>query len=292
MRVGLKIDVDTLRGTMRGVPALVRELDRLGIRATFFLSVGPDNMGRHLWRLVRPAFLAKMVRTRAPGLYGWSILLRGTIVPGPRIGARAAEPIRALARSGHEIGLHAWDHHAWQTRIGRMDADEVGEHLRRAQDLLTELTGSPPACSAAPAWRITSTALVVKTRFPFDYNADTRGKRPFFPLLDGESLGQLQIPTTLPTYDERVRPGVSPRDYFDEVLARVEEDPFSVLTIHAEVEGIAARQPFVEFLERALAAGHRFVPLAELAADAAADAPAARVARVEIPGREGWVSAA
>jgi undecaprenyl phosphate-alpha-L-ara4FN deformylase len=287
--IGLRVDVDTLRGTLRGVPALVRLFARLGVRATFFLSVGPDNMGRHLWRLVRPAFLAKMLRTRATRLYGWDVLLRGTFVPGPRIGERAAPAIRELAGSGHEIGLHAWDHHAWQTRIERMSAAEIAAHLRDGAELLARLTGAPADCSAAPAWRTTDLALHEKLRFDFRYNSDCRGTGPFLPLLDDGTLGQLQVPATLPTFDERVGRGVTAAGYYDELLERLAAPAFSVLTIHAEVEGISAEPLFADFLERALAAGHRFTTLGELAAEAV-DPPVHRMGRLTVPGREGWAS--
>lgn len=289
MGIGLRIDVDTLRGTARGVPALVRLLDRLDVRATFFLSLGPDNMGRHLWRLLRPAFLAKMFRTRAARLYGWSVVLRGTVLPGPRIAQRAAPAIRELAGAGHEIGLHAWDHHAWQTRIERWSGAEIAAELRRGMEALERLTGAPARSSAAPAWRTTESALREKRRLPLRYNSDCRGTEPFLPLLEDGTTGQLQIPNTLPTFDERVGRGVTAAGYYDELLERLEKQAFSVLTIHAEVEGITALPLFESFVERAHAAGHRFLALDEIAAAATAP-PTCVLTRDVIPGREGWVS--
>lgn len=304
MKVGLRVDVDTLRGTRKGVPGLIGLLAPHGARASFFLSVGPDNMGRHLWRLLRPAFLRKMLRTHAASLYGWDVLLRGTVLPGPVIGRRGAAAIRSLAAvaggssgrdpdgsmGGHEIGLHAWDHHAWQSRVERMAPEELSRHLDRGVNLLTTLIGGRPTCSAAPAWRCTDAVLQAKLQYPFVYNSDCRGTSPFLPRLDDGSLGQLQLPATLPTYDEEVgRDGVTAQGYYDDMLRRLDDDGLKVLTIHAEVEGIVAAPLFDRFLARATEAGHRFVTLGELAAEAT-DPPVARLERRAVPGREGWAA--
>jgi len=288
--VGLRIDVDTYRGTRVGVPSLCHILARHNIKATFFFSVGPDNMGRHLWRLSRPAFLWKMLRTKANSLYGWDILLRGTFWPGPVIGDKLDYVIRDAAGDGHEIGLHAWDHHAWQTHLERMDRDAIHRALQRGVETLTKILGRPPTCSAAPAWRCNDLVLCEKAKFPFRYNSDCRGRTLFRPVVGSAELPQSQVPVTLPTYDEVVgRNGVSNSNYNDYLLSLLRPDVLNVLTIHAEVEGIVCAGMFEDFLSQAESRGIAFVPLGQLLEEPPELGRSAIIPQ-ETPGREGWMA--
>ena len=150
--IGLRVDVDTFRGTRDGVPILLEILARHDVQATFYFSVGPDNMGRHLWRLLRPSFMAKMLRSNAASLYGWDIILAGTLWPGRVIGRQLGAVMRAAESAGHEIGLHAWDHHRWQRRAPRMSAEQIYAELSPGMELLSELLGHRPQTSAAAGY--------------------------------------------------------------------------------------------------------------------------------------------
>lgn len=287
--VGLRVDVDTLRGTRIGVPNLVDLLARYDIRASFFFSVGPDNMGRHLWRLMRPAFAAKMIRTGAGRLYGWDILLRGTLWPGPVIGNRCADAIRVAARAGHEIGLHAWDHYKWQTSLERMDQQAITAEIQNGCTLLSGIIGRHPDGFAAPAWRVTSEALNALERFSFRYQSDCRGRSRFRPVVGGRQLSHIQVPTTLPTYDELIGLKCTPETYNAYLLKRIQPDRLNVLTIHAEAEGIACYALFKSFLSKSCEQEVVFKPLGDLLSQTGTVA-ACGIGKAAAAGREGWLA--
>ena len=287
--IGLRIDVDTLRGTKIGVPNLIELLARHNIRATFFFSVGPDNMGRHLWSLLNPTFLFKMLRTRAASLYGWDIIFRGTMWPGPIIGKRCSAQIYQASVAGHEIGLHAWDHYKWQKMIDRMDQLAVYNEIRKGYDLLNNILGKAPECFAAPAWKVTSEALRALDQFPFRFESDCRGYSLFHPKLEDHEFNHVQIPATLPTYDELIGRECTPETYNDYLLNMIQPDSLNVLTIHAEAEGISCLSLFEDFLDTAKQKEIVFVHLGDLLSDTGAT-DISEIKHDMVAGRSGWIS--
>jgi len=286
--LALRVDVDTFRGTRDGVPRLLDLLAAHDIRATFFFTMGPDNMGRHLRRLLKPKFLAKMIRSRAASLYGWDVLFAGTFWPGRQIAAALGGVLRATEAAGHELGLHAWDHHRWQVASARMSFEALRGEIARGIGAFCEVVGRPPDCSAAAGWVCDWRVLEAKDELGFRYNSDCRGLTAFVPYAQGRTFAP-QVPTTLPTYDEVIgRSGVTPANYNSWLLDQLRPDALNVLTVHAEVEGIQCAPLFDEFLSLCKARNVGIEPLHRVLDGGG---PLARDAIVQAPiaGREGNV---
>jgi len=197
VKLALKIDVDTHRGTREGVPRLVRLLQLHEAGATFLFSLGPDHTGRAIRRAFRPGFFSKVKRTSVLEHYGLRTLLYGTLLPGPDIGRRCRDELRAVKAAGFEVGVHCWDHVRWQDNVSRKDADWTDREMQKAYDRFREIFGVDAVVHGAAGWQLNRHAAWFEERH-FAYASDTRGNGPFRPLWDGVAIGCPQLPTTLP----------------------------------------------------------------------------------------------
>lgn len=235
--VVLKVDVDTLRGTQEGVPALLRLFERHAVRGTFLFSLGPDHTGRALKRVFRPGFLAKVRRTSVTSHYGLKTLLYGTLLPGPDIGRLAADEMRAAGIAGHETGVHTWDHVLWQDYVARKGASWTERQMRLAVERYVEIFKQPPTVHGAAGWQMNDAALALLGKLGFRIASDTRGTTPFVPVVQGRECVP-QYPTTLPTLDELIgRDGITVDNAHEVLLRQSADGRDHVFTLHAELEG-------------------------------------------------------
>lgn len=289
--IALKIDVDTYIGTRDGVPRLLEILERFGIRATFYFSMGPDNSGKAVRRIfTRKGFLKKMLRTKAPSAYGLKTLLYGTLLPAPMIAASFPDVLKQTEHKGHEVGIHCWDHVKWHDYLPWLPKPITALELGRASALFVEILGHRASTTAAPGWTVSADSLEIQDAMNLDYCSDSRGIKPFFPVMAGRRFRTLQIPTTWPTADELLgENGITAETINDHYLTLLRPG-LNVHTIHAEMEGRGLAPSFTDLLERLLARGARFLTLAEAAEEYGRNAPDAPLAMGELPGRAGRVA--
>ena len=264
MRIALKIDADTYRGTHEGVPRLLDLLERLDVRATFLFSLGPDHTGRAMRRAFRRGFLGKVRRTSVLKHYGLKTLLYGTVLPGPHIGRRCRAIMREVARRGFEVGVHAFDHVKWQDGVATADAEWTRRELVRARDTFIDVFEHAPLCHGAAGWQMNRHVPHFERELEFLYASDTRGAGPFVPVVDGNETAVPQVPTTLPTLDELIgRPDLQGSDAVAHLrLLTAAPARDHVFTLHAELEGGLYLASFEELLRHWRAAGLELTDLA------------------------------
>ena len=298
-RIGLKVDVDTLRGTREGVPRLTALFKKLNVDATFYFSVGPDHTGRAMRRVFRKGFAQKVARTSVLKHYGLKTLLYGVLLPGPDIGREAGDVMRGVRDGGFEVGLHTYDHVRWQDYVagalGGLDADRIRarHECLQARVRLLSANRMPP-----PAGKSIAHALELEREYGLSYASDTRGRTPFWPVVGGARSSCPQLPTTLPTFDELLgRDGIEESNLAEAVFQLSEKiappvEPFAGIHAARRVGRNAAAQCLRVVAEEVAGRGRRadaeWRRIREWAILAAL--PDQTVIMGEVPGRSGLLA--
>ena len=231
LKLALKIDADTYRGTRDGVPRLVEILKRHEAGATFFFALGPDHTG-----------------------------LYGKALPSPDIGRRCADAMRATRDAGFEIGMQGWDCAKWRRAVAGADAEWTARQMAFAVERFEQIFGERPTVHGASGCRMNKHAFRNTQALGFDYASDTRGAYPFIPVVRAEIVACPQVPTTL-AIDQR---GV------DALLRETEAARHHVFTWSAHSTLQRARV-FEQLLEGWKSQGYELVALRELLAEVALD---------------------
>ncbi len=294
IRLALKIDVDTDRGTREGVPNLVADCREFDAPACFLFSLGPDQTGRAITRVLRPGFFQKVSRTSVVEIYGLRTLLNGTLLPAPHIGRRNAAVMRAVRDAGFEVGIHCYNHYRWQDYVQTMSLAEIASEFDAARTEFRRVFGVAAHTAGAAGWQSNGRSREVYDAAGMLHASDTRGRSPFFPRVAGRVFNTLEIPSTLPTFDELMGRSEFPdTEIVPHYLSLLRADRLNVFTLHAEIEGMGRRALFRELLAGCRTLGVQFVRLDEIARDLLANPaviPVRDQVMAEIDGRSGLVA--
>ncbi|MFZ0499891.1 MAG: hypothetical protein WAU49_19550 [Steroidobacteraceae bacterium] len=261
--IALKIDVDTYRGTLEGVPRLAAALERAQARATFLFSLGPDHTGRAIKRVFRRGFLGKVRRTSVTQHYGIKTLLYGVLLPGPHIGQCCGHVMREVAARGFEVGVHTYDHIKWQDGVAQASEPWTRRLLELAREEFMRVFNRAPEAHGAAGWQVNGSVPGLERELGFRYASDTRGQCPFMPVIEGREVAVPQLPTTLPTLDELIgREDLGGAEPVEHLLALTESGGDQVFTLHAELEGGAYLEGFERLLGTWRARGFMLTDLA------------------------------
>jgi hypothetical protein len=294
--LSFKVDVDTHDGMKNGVPKLLDILAGCQIKATFFLAFGPDNSGKAIWQIFRQkGFLKKMVKTKAPKLYGWRTVFSGTLLPARPIATAFPDLVRCIRDSGHDVGVHAWDHRLWQDHLHHMSREAINTQFARACGAFHSILGDKPQAVASPSWQATPLSLAVEDTLGILYASDLRGGAPCFPQMENYTATTLQLPTTTRCLEELLTMGVHDEKGWEAALLEdCKLQTHTVFPLHAEVEGGPFAGFFAQLLPKMLAQGVKVITMQEYAQRVLAkreDICIRQVRMVEIPGRGGCVAA-
>jgi peptidoglycan/xylan/chitin deacetylase (PgdA/CDA1 family) len=294
VRLALKVDVDTDRGTRVGVANLAADCREFGVPACFLFSLGPDQTGRAVTRVLRPGFFGKVSRTSVLEIYGLRTLLSGTLLPAPHIGRRNAGSLRAVRDAGFEVGIHCYNHYRWQDHLEGMDIAAVRAEFALARGEFARIFGLQARTAGAAGWQSNALSREVYDEAGLLYSSDTRGTHPYLPRIGSRVFRTLEIPSTLPTLDELMgRPGFPDSAIPFHLLSLLHGDRLNVFTLHAEIEGMGRRALFREFLAQCQRSGAAFVRLDEEAKRLLADRDALPVCgqvMARVDGRSGLVA--
>lgn len=287
MKLALKVDAATYRGTLVGVPRLVEALRQAEAQATFYFNLGPDHSGRI------PGTLLAASRKGATllGRHGLATLLYGTLLPGPDVGLRCGDILRGVRDAGFDTGVQGWDRAAWQRRAASASPAWTARYMQRAVTRYEKIFGEPPKTHAAAGWQMNPHALRLSQRLGFGYASDTRGSHPFIPVWNAEIVLCPQLPTTLPTLDELLgRGGCTLDTVHEHLLALTAQPPPTghVFSVQADLEGQMLLPVFEKLLQGWRKQGYELVSLGSLfEAIDASRLPRHELLQGEIEGRAG-----
>jgi len=223
---GIRADIDCI-GDIDALPETLDLLDDWGVKASFFVAMGPDKTGQNMFKYLKKPWSLGKVR---PMRFGFRNLIRGVVSPACMQDYRSE--LYDIKRRGHEVGLHGYDHHHWMKTRG----EEAGSLIGKGCTLFKEVFKSAPGSFASPGFTVNRKILRKIDGFNFDYSSDFIYGEPFYPVLEGEKFNTLQIPVCIRSIGEFSIEGLNGRKILQTFGQELEARQFFTFYFHPSYE--------------------------------------------------------
>jgi peptidoglycan/xylan/chitin deacetylase (PgdA/CDA1 family) len=176
----LRFDVETHKCLRDGVPKLLDLAKKFDVKFTFFVNFGQAvNRIAFLNSRLKQTNLNEKTLSAWKKL-GWRDYLYISLF-NPIIGDKELESIKALQKSGHEIGLHGGKNHESWFRFSKIwTSKRIKEEISWSMNQL-QRTGGKDFCQgfASPGWSGSEKIYKILPEFGFTYTADIHTNEVF-----------------------------------------------------------------------------------------------------------------
>lgn len=235
---GVRVDIDSI-GDIDALPATLDLLDDCGVKASFFVAMGPDKTGKNLFKYLKKPWALGKVR---PMRFGFRNLIRGLVSPACMQDYKVE--LYDIKKRGHEVGLHGYDHCQWMKTRG----EEAGSLIEKGCVLFEEVFKSAPRSFASPGFTVNREILRKIDDFNFDYSSDFIYKEPFYPTLEREKFNTLQIPVSMKSIGEFSIDGLNGGKILQTFKQELEARRFFTFYFHPSYEVKSRRELLNEII--------------------------------------------
>jgi len=262
--ITLRVDVDFHIDLKKAVPYLLNLFEKNGVKATFFIVMGPDSMFAHKKRVKKKGYIHRLLSMNIAKL--GNVVLQNYIANIGKdilyVGRDLPHIIKDIESSGHEIGVHGFNHSLWADNCWESGSEFVECQIEKAYEEFDPEIKLQGRTWGAPNWRCVEEMFGILSRMNIGYSSDMRGVSPFMPRFGSNVYDVIQYPITLPCFHEMTQAGVE-RSKLTDVMLSCDTDSYNMLCIHGYYEGLMHRKVFTEYLYSALDKGRKFVSLKE-----------------------------
>lgn len=242
----IRIDIDTRKGLIHGVPQLLDLCERYDITASFYVPMGGE------------ATLLDVVRYRGGPSFDQEHIEKltfreklRTVVQPRNFAKEHATILEEIAQSRHELGVHGYKHRHWTRGLDELD---IGTEIERMQTTYKDIIGTKPDTFAAPGFRTNEDVLRELDAHGIVAGSDLDGRKPFHPSIDGEVCDHVQVPITLkqnrmPPIEAWRLEGREDEQIIDRLIEAAQQD-FAATYLHPAYEALQERDLLEQWFNR------------------------------------------